>query len=454
MGSVYPRKNKLWIRYKGPDGKWTQSTTPFQPGQEKKAKRLLQRVEEKIAAGEELVQDDIGPVTVKRYAVNWIEHRKMQGIVEWKNDKARMEKWVIPSIGSLSLDEVRPRHLVELFNRLRSAGTLAPKTIYNVYSNVKALFRDAQLDDLIDGSPCILTKHQLGPNEDRDSEWRATAIYTRDEAEMLISDERIPTDRQVLYALEVIGALRHGEAAGLRFRHYDASLKPLGRLVIATSYDKGRTKTNRTRLMPVHPVLAAILAEWKLNGWPEMMGRQPTPDDLVVPLPASYRVKLGTMRAAHNSYKRIVKDLNKLGLRHRRGHDLRRTMVSLARTDGARKDILELCTHNPKKGQSTIDIYTEFPWTSLCEEVAKLKISRGKRGEIISLPLAVGADAGGASAEMAAPDTGMRKCSKKLATPLATSESEIEENQPVNLSGTRDLNPRLPAWEASTLPLS
>jgi hypothetical protein len=37
--------------------------------------------------------------------------------------------------------------------------------------------------------------------------------------------------------------------------------------------------------MPVHPVLAAMLAEWKLQGWPEMMGRTPEPDDLVVPLP-------------------------------------------------------------------------------------------------------------------------------------------------------------------------
>jgi hypothetical protein len=36
--------------------------------------------------------------------------------------------------------------------------------------------------------------------------------------------------------------------------------------------------------------------------------------------------------------------LKLLGLRHRRGHDLRRTMISLARTDGARKDILALCT--------------------------------------------------------------------------------------------------------------
>jgi integrase len=130
----------------------------------------------------------------------------------------------------------------------------------------------------------------------------------------------------------------------------------LGRIIVATSYDKGRTKTGQARYMPVHPTLAAMLAEWKLNGWPEMMGRQPGPDDLVVPLPASQWVKAGTMRRTHHSYKRLVKDLEALSLRHRRGHDLRRTMISLAMGDGARKDLLKLCTHGPPR-QEGIDAY-------------------------------------------------------------------------------------------------
>lgn len=56
----------------------------------------------------------------------------------------------------------------------------------------------------------------------------STAVYTRDEVEMLISDERITTDRRVLYALEGLAALRHGEAAGLRWRHYDPTATPVG----------------------------------------------------------------------------------------------------------------------------------------------------------------------------------------------------------------------------------
>jgi len=107
-----------------------------------------------------------------------------------------------------------------------------------------------------------------------------------------------------------------------------------------------------------------MLAEWRLSGWPAVMGRAPTPDDLVVPMPAPAnrgpRVKQGAMRTEHNTYKRLIKDLATLGRRHRRFHDLRRTMITLARADGARKDILELCPHTPGKNGRTIDLYTSF----------------------------------------------------------------------------------------------
>lgn len=408
MGSVYKRGQKLWIRFKGPDGKWTQSKTDYRLGQERLARKLLAKVEDKIAAGAELGEAEQGPLTVKRYAERWTEEREKLGLADWASDASRLKHHVLPVLGSMRLDEVRPRHVAELAKKLRIDGKLAPKTIYNIYSVVKALFRDAHLGDLIEVSPCILTKYQLGENVDKDPEWRATAVYTRGELEQLISDPRIPEDRQLFYGLEGIAALRHGEAAGLRWKHYDPGMEPLGRFVIATSYDKGRTKTKRTRLMPVHATLAAMLDGWKRRGWPEMMGREPTPDDLVVPMPRGPKTPLGKMRNKNDSYKRLFKDLETLGFRHRRGHDLRRTMISLARTDGARKDLLELCTHNPKKGQSTIDVYTEFPWEALCGEVAKLKLKRREFGPARALLLLAAAGANDGAAEASpAPESRM-----------------------------------------------
>ena len=399
MGHVYRRGNKLWIAYKGPDGERSRHPTPFKVGQEGKAEKLLSKVEAKVAAG--LVPEE-GPLTLERYARRWVAKRKALGLADWKNDEARLDNHVLSDLGKLRLDEVRPRHLAELFQAMRTKPrkgkplkgkrgrhTLAPKTVRHVYSAVTALFRDAVIEDLIPSSPCILTKYQLGPIEDANPEWRATALFTRDELERLISDEQIPLDRRVLYALEGIAALRHGEAAGLRWRHYEPDMKPLGRLTVATSYNKGRTKTGRTRYMPVHPTLAAILAEWKLSGWRAMMGRKPGPDDLVVPTPPPGKYgkrPAGEMRKADRSWEALQGDLDTLKMRRRRAHDLRRTLISLARMDGARGEMLKACTHGPSK--AVLDLYTTFTWESLCAEVAKLKVSRGTREEVVALPQA------------------------------------------------------------------
>ena len=220
---------------------------------------------------------------------------------------------------------------------------------------------------------------------DAKSNWRTTAKFERDEFESLISDTRVPWDRRV-YALLGLGMLRHGEAAGLRWSNYqqpnDADIKPLGRLVISTSYDTERTKTRVERWMPVHPVLAAVLAEWRLAGWPREFGRVAGDEDLIVPhtKPANRgpRVQFGGMRSDHDTYKRLRIDCDAMGLRHRRVHDLRRTGITLAREDGADKDVLRFCTHGGP--EDIMDVYTSLGWAKLCAHVSLIDIARGERG--------------------------------------------------------------------------
>ena len=420
MGHVYRRGKKLWISYKGPDAERSRHATPFRVGQEGKAKELLARVEAQVEAG--LVPEE-GPLTLERYARRWVASRKALGLADWKNDDARLKNHVLPALGKLQLTEVRPRHLAELFQAMR--GKRAPKTVRHVYSAVTALFRDALIEDLIPSSPCVLTKYQLGPVEDADPEWRATALFSRAELERLISDERIPVDRRVLCALEGIAALRHGEAAGLRWRHYEPDMKPLGRLTVATSYNKGRTKTGRTRYMPVHPTLAAILAEWKLEGWPAMLGRKPGPDDLVVPTPPPGKCgkrPAGELRKPDASWEALQGDLDTLGMRRRRAHDLRRTLITLARMDGARGDMLKACTHGPSK--AVLDLYTSFTWESLCAEVIKLKVRRVPRGVVVALPRA--AEAGCADSA----DTALGVVEESVSRTVADQEAQAEAQWP------------------------
>ncbi|HET9625886.1 MAG TPA: hypothetical protein VFP84_31210, partial [Kofleriaceae bacterium] len=123
---------------------------------------------------------------------------------------------------------------------------------------IAAMFRDAAIEGKIEQTPCILTKHQLGPLVDSDPEWRAGAVFMRDEAEQMISDVRIPADRRVVYAFGLLAGLRPGESAAVRWRHYNASTAPLGKLTIAVAFNSRKnkvkgTKTEAVRYVPVHP---------------------------------------------------------------------------------------------------------------------------------------------------------------------------------------------------------
>jgi len=170
---------------------------------------------------------------------------------------------------------------------------MAPKSVHNAYSSVSAFFRDACFADLLDASPCILTKRQLGPKEPKHPEFRSRAIFVRPELEQLISDDRISMDRRVLYALEGVAGLRHGEAAGLRFRNCAAPATPLPLIYVAFSYGRPYPKGGRCRPVPVHPTLAAILAEWKLHGWRAMMGRSPRPRTWYFPCRRTQQTQAG-----------------------------------------------------------------------------------------------------------------------------------------------------------------
>jgi len=89
-------------------------------------------------------------ITVRAFAADWIAQRRERGL-GWKNDERRLKHHVLPELGDLPLAEVRARHVVDLFHKLRTdrERNLAPRTIYNIYTVVAALFRDAKLADLI-----------------------------------------------------------------------------------------------------------------------------------------------------------------------------------------------------------------------------------------------------------------------------------------------------------------
>jgi integrase len=391
-GSVKTHGGYLSLQVKDDAGQWIERGLDLKdtPANRRLARQKLAEYREAMLARAAALGGAPGPATVRAYAKKWMEDRRASGIADVENDDQRLRDHVLPFIGDKLLEEVKPRHLVEIVEAARKGH--APRTVRNIYYLARALFRDAEVAELIElgANPCILTKRQLGKMRDAKTGWRQKAIYTRAELELLLSSEKVPHDRRVWYGLLALGMLRTGEAAGLLWRSLELDAKPLGRIAVATSYDDGLTKTEVERWMPIHPTLAGLLAEWKLGGFEVTFHRAPQPDDLVCPVPyeppRKGRVRTPwSMRDKNYAWKRLQWDLEDLELRGRRAHDLRRTGISLARGDGASKEILRWGTHAPPR--DVMDLYTTLEWEALCGEVAKLRVTRTAVGGGMVLPL-------------------------------------------------------------------
>jgi integrase len=226
-GSLRAHKGRILLTVKDSSGAWVERATGHADTPEgwKAAERLRAEVVGKLRAREDAT-GSTGAVTVDAWAVTWLAGRDNR---DRANDEARLRLHVLPTLGPMLLEEVQPRHLAALAKEWQAK---APRTRRNIYSVTKALFRDARIAGVLNApDPCILTHRQIGKVRDAAGFVRREAVYTRDELEALISDERVPQDRRVWYGLLGVGMLRTGEAAGLRWEKVQPG-EPLGRLVI------------------------------------------------------------------------------------------------------------------------------------------------------------------------------------------------------------------------------
>lgn len=382
MASVFLKRGKFWARVKGDKvpGKW--SNVPTHETDREKAERFAELAQQAIDKRNR--SRDLGSDTLNAYVRVWIETRREAGH-DWRKDRGRLGNHVLPALGGLSLASITTAHIAELVHGLRFKKKLANRTVRHIYFVLAAVLRDAAIAGKIAVSPCRLTEAQLGSVVDKDPEWRDGALFTRQEAQTLISDPRIPFDRQMVYALGLLAGLRIGEGAALRWRNYTEA-EPLGRLTIALSYStthskSKRTKTESVRHVPVHPTLAAMLAEWRAHGWAQMMGREPEPDDLIVPLPPDVkRVKRTGDRFRGWDYTgrrwREI-DLPALGWRKRSVYDTRATFVTLILEDGADAEIIEQRVTHTKSRRSAFTGYDRGErWAETCREVERLNLTR------------------------------------------------------------------------------
>lgn len=380
MPSVFWKNSQFYARLKGEKvpGKW--GNAPTNETDRAKAERFAELAQAAIDKRNKV--RTAGSIALRDWIKTWLTKRAEAGH-DWKKDRGRLAKHVLPTLGDLPLVDVTTASIADLVHVLRFKKKLANRTARNVYSVLAAALRDAAIAGKITTSPCILTDAQLGPIVDKDPEWRDGAVFTREEAEHLLAEPRIPLDRRIVYAFGLLAGLRPGEGAALRWRHLQER-EHLDCLVVALSYSTSRSATKRTktdsvRHVPVHPSLAKMLTEWQ-SGWAQMFGRAPGPDDLIVPLPpAVKRTKRTGERFRGWDYtgkKWREHDLKMLGWRGRSVYDTKSTFITLAIDDGADPDVIRDRVTHTKAKRNAFDGYDRGPhWAATCREVAKLRLA-------------------------------------------------------------------------------
>ena len=102
------------------------------------------------------------------------------------------------------------------------------------------------------------------------------------------------------------------------------------------------------------------------GGWRRLIGRDPTPDDLLCPN------KDGHPRNINRANRDFGRDLAKLELRDRHHYCTRHTFITQTQEDGGDLSVLKWITHAPPK--SAYDGYTRAQWARLCTEILKLQV--------------------------------------------------------------------------------
>lgn len=314
-------------------------------------------------------------LTFASYVDRWHGKRVARGLRSEKRDMERMAPFLM-ILGHRRIDEIMRGDILKAVELLRSAKgrrgkakdkAYAPMTIHRSYGVLRACFRAAVRDGVVLSNPCTLTtlEDELPPRDDADSEWRDSAVFEKSEIVLLISDERVPEHRRVLYALTFYCGLRLGEAAARKWGDYNVHKEPLGLMYVATQHEGRKLKVDKPREVPVHPDLARILAAWK-ERYALHYGDEATADAHIV------RNTVGKRFQPTGVLNGLLRDLAKLGLRRRRVHDLRRSLITHAIDDGARGEILRFITHGRPKG--VFDQYKSPSWKARCEQIVCLRI--------------------------------------------------------------------------------
>jgi hypothetical protein len=313
----------------------------------------------------------------------WGDIQRERGRRAWAHSKALVVNHALPYLGHKRVTDISVRDLREWLLEVNRKVN-APKTAHDIHRALSACLALAVADEIILVNPAKNPHvRDLLPPLDPNVGGEA---YDLDEVWALLTDPRVPIDRQMLNAGQAFTGMRVGESGGRRLGNLDWSTPVLPSLLIGTQYQDQPLKTARgadrkPRLAPVHPAYARRLTDWiEGGGYESIYGRKMPEDGFLVP----DRRDPSRARTRNQLLPNHRTDCKRLGIEHKGTNGFKRFFETYAHKGGAREDILERITHNRKGTIVRVYIDERHLWDELCEAVLCLKLDLS-RGRVISM---------------------------------------------------------------------
>jgi len=201
--------------------------------------------------------------TFSEWQVRWLKHREAQGLESVRDDRSRLKTHVVALLGPVEMRAISVGHIEDVRDGIDAkikSGDLSWKTGQNVWTIVRAVFRDARASKnralrVRQDDPCS----GVAPPEYGDEKAKQYLYPT--ELLQLISCEEVPIRWRVVFTLSVYLAVRAAELEALGWDDLDLSrgIVHVHRSVRRYTRTEKTTKTGAKPRFAIEPTLLPLL---------------------------------------------------------------------------------------------------------------------------------------------------------------------------------------------------
>lgn len=243
-----------------------------EPEARKRAQSMSEAVRERDGKREPTTASGVPPAPGEMLAAwseRWLAARQERGLTSVKDDRGRLRKWVLPTLGPRPMVEIKRvdlERLVEELDAAVRAGLCSWKTARNTWGVVSKMFDDGCRSKVL--ALRVLTENHCAGVRGPDEGVKKSKSYVYpSEFVRLVECPRVPIRWRRLFAVAIYTYTRAGELEALEKEDVDLDAMSIHvhRAIDRSDGTDKETKTNNPRRIPIEstlvPLLRLLLAE-------------------------------------------------------------------------------------------------------------------------------------------------------------------------------------------------